>query len=196
MNPKDFVIGIQARSTSTRFHAKCLQSLNGRPMWRWVFDECEATGISTRMLLPADDTGMILDCNNGNVPFMLGGHPRQRYEKLNNYFRCPLIIRITADCPLINRWVILDMAEKMSCKNIPFMYNELDGMDVQIAHTNIFEYGDTYLDEEHVFNMEKLKEHGLYTRYDMHLSVDTREQFDHIKQMVEGVTNATPSQIS
>jgi spore coat polysaccharide biosynthesis protein SpsF (cytidylyltransferase family) len=188
MNKKEFVIGIQARSTSTRFHAKCLQPLNGRAIWKWVYDECVGTGIDTRMLLPLDDQGMIMDCINASALFQLGESPLHRFRQFSDSFGRPMVIRITADCPLINRWMILDMAEKMSCKNIPFMYNEIDGMDVQIAHTDIFSYGDTYLDDEHVFNMEKLKEHDLYTKYDMHLSVDTREQYEKIKQMVEGLS--------
>jgi spore coat polysaccharide biosynthesis protein SpsF (cytidylyltransferase family) len=155
-------------------------------MWKWVYDECVGTGFDTRMLLPHHDTAMILNCSN-RAEFQLGESPLHRYRQLAESFGRDLIIRVTADCPLINRWIILDMAEKMSGKNIPFMYNEADGMDVQIAHKDIFSYGDTYLDEEHVFNMDKLKEHGLYTRYDMHLSVDTREQYEDIKKMVEGI---------
>ena len=111
--------------------------------------------------------------------------PLQRFQNLLAASTAKNIIRITADCPLIVSWMILDMAHQFERDNRTFMYNELDGVDVQIASRNIFFYP-RYLDEEHVFNMEKIKEHRLYTKWEMHLSVDTKEQYEHIKFITGG----------
>lgn len=183
MNKSDFVIGIQARSKSVRLPGKCLMHLYDKPVWRWCYNEAQATEIITTMLIPQGDFDMLVSCSD--YSYLTGNSPLHRFCSLSSfYFQKRFIIRLTADCPLINRWIILDMAHQFEKNKCTFMYNELDGMDVQIADRSLFDHPD-YLDEEHVFNMEKIKEHGLYTKYEMHLSIDTKEQFEYIKQMME-----------
>jgi len=189
MNKNNFVIGIQVRSNSTRLPGKCLMDLCGIPLWYLVFLRSKDSGIETVMLPEPADQPIIDSLHERFVPFLecVRKDPLSRYFSL--YIHAKLnkiknIIRITADCPLVQPWIIVDMAYQFERDKISFMYNELDGMDVQIADLSIFDYPG-YLDEEHVFNMDKIKEHGLYTKWEMHLSVDTKEQFDHIKFLME-----------
>jgi spore coat polysaccharide biosynthesis protein SpsF (cytidylyltransferase family) len=188
MDKSKFVIGIQARSGSTRFPYKVLKSLDGSPMWRTVLYNAEKTKIETYILIPHNDEMLkdsVYECGCYDKR-ILGNEkkPLLRFIKLLNEHPKEYIIRITADCPLIGKEIILDVANFAEKKKAVFVYNELDGMDVQVAHVSLFEK-EIYLDNEHVFNMEKIKEHGLYTKWEMHLSVDTKEQYDHIKFLME-----------
>lgn len=187
MDKSNFIVGIQARSTSARFPGKCSQVIYGTEMWRSVFWECRSTGIDCRMLVPENDklVSELETCCKEYIIIGPESSPLQRFQNMLAASTAKNIIRITADCPLIGSWMILDMAHLFERDNRTFMYNEIDGMDVQIANRSIFDFPG-YLDDEHVFNMDKIKEHGLYTKWEMHLSVDTKEQYEHIKFITGG----------
>lgn len=155
-------------------------SLCGLPMWYWSYLTCKNTGIETYMLLDKTDTKMIDAVLPVTTKIILDTEPLYRYKQLLRKSKSTYIIRITADCPLINEYMIMDMYLQSKLDKIKFMYNELDGMDVQIIHKSILD-NYKYTSEEHVINMNKIKGDGLYTKYDMHLSVDTQTQLDMIK---------------
>lgn len=179
------VIGIQARSTSTRLPGKCLMRLGSRPMWVWSYDECLKTGYDTYMLLDSSDKVMISSVSMYTENIILSSEPLYRYRYLQQLTKSDYVVRVTADCPLANNYIIQDMINMCTSRLIPFMYNELDGMDVQVIDKGIL-HDDNLTNEEHVVDMDKIKIKGLYHSYKMNLSVDTIIQFDYIAKLVEG----------
>jgi len=186
MDKNKFVIGIQARSGSTRLPGKCLNKILEWPLWFLAYRAARSTGISTYLLVPENDTDMLESFKGCGIEekFIIQGSekfPLDRFQKLiERVPEAKWIIRLTADCPFIPSRMILDMAYQCYNDELVFMYNELDGMDIQVASLSLFNCL-KYLDVEHVFNMKKIKDNDLYTKYEMHLSVDTQEQYDHIK---------------
>lgn len=196
MDKSKFVIGIQARINSTRFPRKCFAKWNGDDMWYHVYKTAVSTGIESVMLVPGTDSELINDMRDRPVcvKYLTGpeNSPLERYRILQMNYPGRFIIRITADCPLLTREIILDMANKMyygaSGKatliagiDSDFLYNELDGMDVQICFPWILtDKEEKYVDHEHVFNMDALKNAGLYSKWEMHMSIDTPEQYHYL----------------
>jgi spore coat polysaccharide biosynthesis protein SpsF (cytidylyltransferase family) len=181
------IIGIQARSGSTRFPGKSLQCLKGIPIWKWVYNACYSIA-PTDMLIPDTDELMIMSCKEHGAFFITGpeNSPLERYKKIASasIYKDFYICRITADCPLINKYMLADMINICERPGGPsFLYNEMDGMDIQMCHSSLFEI-EPYTDNEHVFNMEAIKKAGLYHKYEMHLSIDTIDNLRHIHKLL------------
>lgn len=179
-----FVIGIQARSGSSRLPGKCLMDLHGFPLWYWSYHTCKKTKIDTYMLLESTDSKMITSCRSRikDSEICYNDSPLDRYKTLQEVTNCDYVIRVTADCPLVNQFIILDMKNIVEKKGLKFIYNEIDGMDVQIFHKSILKRP-LLLSDEHVINMSAIKTADLYDKYEMSLSVDTQEDFDNIKEI-------------
>lgn len=182
-----FAIGIQARSGSTRLPMKCLRLLNNTPMWVHSYELC-STVLPTTMLIPEDDTAMIKSCKDFYAPYLTGpeNSPLKRYQNLMETMDLDYVVRVTSDCPLINRYTIADMVLLSDINVVPYLQNEQDGMDVQIIRRDIL-FDKSFNHEDHVVDIAKLKARYAYHRYDMHLSVDKLENFQHIEKLIKGV---------
>lgn len=180
------VIGIQARSGSTRLPFKALLKIADKPMWYHAYTAARKTKIATYMLIPEHDEKMLKSVSkyvpSYNIIQGSEQSPLERYQKLIEQTKANIIIRLTSDCPLLISSLIIDMVKFFNDKKCVFLYNELDGLDVQIFKTSVLDY---YSHTEHVVDMEKIKESGFYTKYEMHLSVDTKEQFEYVSKLKE-----------
>ena len=186
-----FVIGIQARSGSTRLPNKALLDLHGKPVWKWVWDAVHDL-YPTYMLIPwgNEDIAMYhsVDDQYDDVQWICESEkePLERYKLLMRYIpEAVYLIRLTADCPLVNRYIIQDMASVIRANNWLYLQEEADGMDVQIIHRKLFE-DERFQDPEHVLNIQEIKDNGFYHCYEMHLSIDTSEQYKHIVNITKG----------
>ena len=105
MNSKIGVI-IQARTDSTRFPKKVLELIEGKPLLWHVIQRCK--GINERVIVAT--TKRKIDCpiveiaKECNVDYYQGAKDDvlDRYYKTAKKFELDIIIRITADCPLID----------------------------------------------------------------------------------------------
>jgi spore coat polysaccharide biosynthesis protein SpsF (cytidylyltransferase family) len=187
-----FTIGIQARSKSTRLPGKCLMKINGVEMWRIVYNEVKDI-CDTFMLIPHIHEDLEMKIATQDVPVMLGSmdSPLDRYLQLYEHENPDMIIRITADCPLINKIIIMDMIRIVEEEKYEYLQCELDGMDVQIFSGKIL-IDPVFQSKEHVINVAEVKNQipSIYHAYEMHLSVDTKDQFSRISKMMDRRKNS------
>jgi spore coat polysaccharide biosynthesis protein SpsF len=103
---------IQARMTSTRLPGKVMQDIAGQPMLQHVINRTKQSQLTTSVMVatttnPSDD---VLEqfCQKQNLPCYRGSLPDvlDRFYQAARNFQADVIIRLTADCPLIDPEVI------------------------------------------------------------------------------------------
>ena len=127
---------------STRFPAKVLAPIYGKPVIRRVIEACERTGIDYVLALPISDANSPLHAyarwQGWNVTLPLG-HENDVLARFAMVVRenpyLTTIIRITADCPLVDHRTILELvgthADTKGCRYLA-RANRPDGNDVEV----------------------------------------------------------------
>jgi len=99
---------IQARAGSTRLPAKVLADLGGRPVLEWVVRAAQAAGQVTEVIvatstLAVDDIVADLAASLG-VAVVRGSEDDvlSRFVAALDAHPCDAIVRLTADCPLLD----------------------------------------------------------------------------------------------
>lgn len=112
MNKVKNQVIIQARMGSTRLPGKVLLDLGGRPVIEHVVRRCQSTMLVDRVVvattdLPEDDR-IIEWCRANSVDSVRGSSEDvlQRYIVAANAFACDNIVRVTADCPLVDPGIL------------------------------------------------------------------------------------------
>lgn len=139
---------IQARMSSSRLPGKVLQEIAGKPMLEWVARRAaRARGIHQVVVAtttdPSDDAvetacaALGLACHRGNLYDVL-----DRYYTAAQAFGADVIVRLTADCPLIDPGVIERTLEEFFASGADFAANRLPppwkrsypiGLDVEVC---------------------------------------------------------------
>ena len=150
MAEKNIVAIIQARMGSSRLPGKVLKDIGGRPMLEWVVKRASRSQTISRVVVatttdPADQP--VADfCAQAGYAYTRG----DVYDVLNRYytaaqeFEADIIIRLTADCPLIDPGVIDKTVQAFLGANPPadFAANRLPppwgrtypiGLDVEVC---------------------------------------------------------------
>jgi spore coat polysaccharide biosynthesis protein SpsF len=148
MNGKRIVAIIQARMSSSRLPGKVLLDIEGKPMLQWVVERVEKAKEIDEVLVattvnPADDP--IEDfCKKHGVRIYRG----DQFDVLDRYYQAAkeveadVIVRITADCPLIDPGEIDILLKEFFTRKVDFAANRLPppwhrtfpiGLDVEIA---------------------------------------------------------------
>lgn len=173
------LIGIQARTASTRFPNKVLAELCGKPVIEHVYERClEAAKYKPKvyemrvvLLIPGIDRGGEIDkwlssyhyrnnltYSDGTFPCIPGDEEDliNRYDEAIHIEQPDLIIRVTGDCPLIPPRVItacIDMLGTTDYASNTCVRTYYDGWDVQgcssDAWNTFFKHQKTY--REHPF---------------------------------------------
>jgi spore coat polysaccharide biosynthesis protein SpsF len=99
---------IQARMASSRLPGKVLLDIAGRPMLAWVVERTQRAGLVNQVVVattldPTDD--LVVDfCKEHDYPVSRGSlrDVLDRYYQTAVQFQAEVIVRITADCPLID----------------------------------------------------------------------------------------------
>jgi len=139
---------IQARMGSSRLPGKVLRDIHGKPMLAWVVERTrKASSVSEVMVAttsdPSDD--MIEQvCRQMNVPCFRGNI----YDVLDRYYQAAreaqaeVVVRITADCPLIDAGLIDKVVQRFLEEKVDFAANRLPppyqrtypiGLDVEVV---------------------------------------------------------------
>jgi len=160
---------IQARMGSSRLPGKVMKNLSGKPMLEWVIRRGEqAKKIDETVVAtttdPSDDA--VADwCEVNSVPCYRGS----TYDVLDRYYQTALwretdrIVRVTADCPLIDPNVIDDVVSLYETTGADFAANRLPppwhrtfpiGLDVEVVSFPLLERAwkeaDKPFEREHV----------------------------------------------
>jgi spore coat polysaccharide biosynthesis protein SpsF len=105
---KNIVAIVQARMTSTRLPEKVLLPIEGAPMLEWVVNRTSRAKYVTEVVVattthPTDDL-VVSFCGEKGFQFLRGSvhDVLDRYYQTASEVKADIIVRITADCPLID----------------------------------------------------------------------------------------------
>ena len=154
---------IQARLNSTRFKSKILQKINDLSILEILVKRLRKSKKIDKIIIafPKNnlDNDLVKVCKNLNVYFYRGSEDNviQRFYFAASKFEINDIIRITADCPLIDIETINILIEKYFNNNVDYASNVInptypDGIDVEIFKFKILK--DQYLNHFNKLNKE------------------------------------------
>ena len=155
-------IGIQARSTSTRFPGKVFELIGGKEMLRHVRDAAEncafnlnrrshSTGIRVTYAILCPEGDPIRDRYEGSSLVILGSETDvlSRYVDYAKRLNADYVVRITGDCPmlpghLIAKHITTAVANSYDyCSNVDaFVRTSIDGHDVEVFSRRALAWAD------------------------------------------------------
>lgn len=139
---------VQARLGSQRFPNKILADLDGRPILAWVLERANqiagVDAVALAMPIPGRDENDVLG----------------RFLDVARAYRADVIVRLTADCPLLNPDVAAKTIRLFHDSGWEFVSNDTrvsgypDGWDVEVFSIAALHRADSHavdpLDREHV----------------------------------------------
>lgn len=201
---------IQARMGSTRLPGKVLKEVLGRPLLDYLVERvAQASEIAEIVILTttkAADDPIALFCQEKNLPCFRGSEE----DVLERYYQCALqrkpdgVVRITADCPVIDPEVIDQVVAvfRESWPALDYVSNGLErtfprGLDVEVFSYEALEIaylnGKLPEEREHVtpfiyrhpelFNFKNVSLSPSMAQH--RWTVDTPEDFELIKLLIE-----------
>ena len=153
MKPKVVAI-IQGRMSSSRLPGKILADIEGQPMLQRVFVRTSrATGVTETIFAtttdPSDDP-VAEYCEFSGIPFTRGSlyDVLDRYYQAAQHSKADLVVRVTADCPVIDPALIDDVVNTLLGGQYDFVCNRLPppwhrtypiGLDVEACTFKVLE---------------------------------------------------------
>lgn len=137
---------IQARMGSKRLPGKAMINLQGKPVLQHVIERVTQSTHIDKVIIATSVESMnnsIRDfCEKNNIPYYSGSEDDvldrfYQAAKINRIEHDELIIRITADCPLIDPEIIDKVIEELLNKNADYAANVInptfpDGLDCEV----------------------------------------------------------------
>ncbi len=196
---------VQARMSSTRLPGKVLADLGGRPVLEWVVsrlrDSRELAGVVVATSDdPSDDPvaeAAPARVVRGPLADVLG-----RYAIAARELEFEGLVRITADCPLIDPAVVDEVVAAWRASEADYVANVIEprtfpvGMDTEVVSTAALLAADAeateLYDREHVTPFvrsrpERFPQRGVTLdppRPDVRLTLDTQEDLEHLRAVV------------
>ena len=202
---------IQARMGSTRLPSKVLMDLNGVPMLQYQVDRIKQSKLIDQVLvatsvLPQDDE-IASFCENNNILSFRGSEDDvlSRYYHAAKECNADAIVRLTADCPMLDPEVIDKTIALFQQDNIDYAANTVppesskypDGSDVEVfsmfALKRAYQEATNEEDREHVtfyfwkskqkdtFKTAQLSNHEDFSKY--RFTVDYPEDYEVVKMI-------------
>jgi spore coat polysaccharide biosynthesis protein SpsF len=139
---------IQARKGSSRLPGKVMKDIGGKPVLQHVIERTRLAkclgdvGVATT-IDPGDDAIEVF-CTAHSVPVYRGSvqDVLDRYYRAARQFEADVVVRITADCPLIDAGLIDQTVAEFERRGVDFAANRLPppfkrtfpiGLDVEVA---------------------------------------------------------------
>ncbi len=122
---------IQARMGSSRLPGKVLRCLAGKPMLQWVTGRVSlARRINQVVVATTDqqDDDLIADFCNAHAIAVFRGNQfdvLDRYYQAAVQFKADVVVRVTADCPVIDPEEIDTLLEEFTHRKVDFAANRL-----------------------------------------------------------------------
>ncbi len=205
------IIGIQARSGSTRLPRKAFELISGKTMLDRVIEACkkaatysgsrEHLAIRVAVLTPVDD--LIVEVFQGRCDIVQG--PEQdvltRYRMALDKYDSDYVVRITGDCPLIPPYMISRLISLAVSHDYDYISNvdprfrtSLDGVDCEVISARLMKFlhdqAASPEDREHVTLMARREPPdwanvgAVVSHFDhsnLKLSVDTAEDLERVR---------------
>lgn len=139
---------VQARMGSSRLPGKVLKDICGKPMLDWVIKRAGRSRLINQVMVATtvstDDEPIARFCESGSIPLYRGSE----FDVLDRFYQAArssdadVIVRLTADCPLIDPDLIDKSIHALFAENADFSANRLPppyhrtypiGLDVEVA---------------------------------------------------------------
>jgi len=182
------------------------ETLNGKPVIRWAYDNCKATGFPVAFCTPVGDP-VAEYCRNEGILCVEGDEENvlERYYRTARVLGWSRVARVTGDCPMISPAVVFFMCSKAQSYSLDFFTNcypkGVDGQEVDVVSFRLLEWALKNAvskdDKEHVTTyikknklaVQKNFQWGEYSdkifRQDR-MSIDTEEDLKRISKMLKG----------
>lgn len=195
---------------SSRLPGKTLKELLGKPMLYYVIERLKRVNLAQHLLIAttdkAEDQPIVDFANALNISTFRGSSEDvlQRYAKSAKQLDADIVVRITADCPLIDPAVVNRAIAEFLLRDADFVSNTIErtyprGMDVEVFSMRTLEEIDRSAtlpeDREHVtsyllrhsssFRIEQFLHDVDASRY--RLSVDTKEDFELVEKIMKAL---------
>ena len=142
-NIEKFSIIIQARLGSTRFKNKVLAKINKEILIKFLIKRLKKCKQVDKIIVAVPDSkdndllSKYLEKENYCVFRGSENNVLRRYFECAKHFKLKNIVRITADCPLVDPKLIDDLIKKFQSINVDYLSNTInrtypDGMDIEI----------------------------------------------------------------
>lgn len=141
---------IQARMGSTRLPNKVLAEIAGRPMLWHVADRARRVrsldGVVVATSDSPADVAIANFCVQNGVQCFRGSHNDvlDRYYQASKFFKAEVIVRLTADCPLLDSTVVEKVIEEFFADNYDYVSNTLEptfpaGLETEVLRQDALE---------------------------------------------------------
>jgi len=120
---------------STRLPGKVLMEIEGKPMLSHVINQTISANLIDDVIIAtstnSSDEPIIAFCEKNNVKYFRGSEKNvlDRYFKCAQKFSCDPIIRVTADCPLVDPNIIDNILEKFERGNYDYVSTTITKQD-------------------------------------------------------------------
>lgn len=134
---------IQARMTSTRLPGKILEAVAGKPLLYHVVSRARQAHTLNLVAVattdrPTDDQ-VAQYCDSAGISYFRGSEDDvlDRYYQAAKYFNADVIVRLTADCPLLDPAVIDKVVRAFHSGDYDYVSNTIeptypDGLDTEV----------------------------------------------------------------
>ncbi|MFQ5729951.1 MAG: cytidylyltransferase domain-containing protein [Waddliaceae bacterium] len=212
MEDKDrkIVIIIQARMRSVRLPGKVMLKVLGRPLLSYLVERVRkvenADEVVIATTVSAEDQAIVEFCETHQHPVFRGNEEDvlDRYLQAARQYSADVIVRITADCPLIDPIVINNVIQFFLDHDYDYVSNMLTptyprGMDVEVFSIEVLEKTEKAAmkksDREHVtlfmyrhpeiFRLANVPYKEDFSKY--RFTVDTQEDYILIQRILEAL---------
>ncbi len=210
------LIIIQARMTSTRLPGKILKSILGKPMLEFEIERLRRMKSKLPIMIAttrlADDDPTVVLAQRLGLSFYRGSESDvlSRYYEAAKSAQVDAIVRVTADCPLIDPEVVEEIYSFFAATRADYASNTINrtyprGLDAEVftfkALEEAYKEATTSYDREHVTPFIRNKP----TRYKVQSlslvsedfakhrwTVDTEEDFELIRRIFEDLYPRQP----
>lgn len=202
---------IQARYNSIRFPGKVVKKINNKTILEILIRRLSRSKHITKIIVACsnnrNDKAIVTICRKLGVNYFIGSendvlnrfyHAAKKYRAIN-------IVRITADCPLIDPKIVDDVISNFLFKNLDYASNVNpptfpDGLDVEVfkfsvlkkAYINAKESAEREHVTPFIINNKKFKKLNLKNTIDysfLRLTLDEKEDFILIAKIIKYFKN-------
>jgi spore coat polysaccharide biosynthesis protein SpsF len=211
----DVLCVVQARTGSSRLPGKVVADLGGRPMLRFMLDRLAAVAVDHLVVATSAldrDDAVVAIADQAGVGCVRGPEADvlARFAVALDRHPAATVVRLTADCPLVDPAVVEAVLERHRERNADFTCNVLPrtfpkGMDVEVAQSaallQAHREAERPAEREHV--MPYLYRHPEFFRLanlrsgedagGEHLTVDTADDLARVRRVVAALPPGAPT---
>ncbi|WP_349305687.1 glycosyltransferase family protein [Parachlamydia sp. AcF125] len=206
------MIIVQARMGSTRLPGKVLRPVLGQPLLGYLIERLKAVSRADDLVVAtstqAADQAIVEFCQMAKVPVVRGSEANvlSRYVQAGQFAQAEAVVRITADCPMIDPQIVDQLITfyREHADQYDYVTNALTrtfpyGMEVEVFSFKQLEkaasLNPSLVEQEHVtpvfyFHQERYQIFNVSFEKDLsryRLTVDTPEDFQLVQRVIEAL---------